>query len=112
MLGRQELKLLELEKRALLAQSSLNRLTLQAELQNLGAVSSWAGEASRASRGLSPLLTFLGPVSRFLLARGRSASWIGRLIQAASLIVPVYRLWKTFAARRKETREGQDPAAA
>ena len=112
MLGREKLDRLHLQKQALLLESGLNRLALQAEIQSLRSATSWVGDATRASREFAPLLLVLAPLSGFLLARGsrRSGSWFSRVAAAAKWIVPLYRLWKSFSAGRKEG-ETTEPAA-
>ncbi len=104
MFGREELDKLSVQKQALLLESSLNRLALQAEIQSLRSATSWAGDATRASRQFAPLLLLLAPVAGFLLGRrGRRAdSWFTRLAAAIQWIGPLYRLWKTFAPARKQ----------
>jgi hypothetical protein len=111
MLGRKELKELGLQKQTLVAESSLNRLALLQEIQNVRAAASWVGSVSRASSSLSPLLTLLTSLTSFVTARtsSRSASWIARLVKTAGLILPVYRLWKLYAARRKDAAEADEP---
>jgi hypothetical protein len=110
-LGRQELEKLRLRKQALLLESDLNRLVLQAETRSLGSATSWVSEATRASRGVAPLLLALAPLASFLLAREprRSDSWFSRVARAAKMIVPLYQLWKSFSAARKEA-EPAEPA--
>ena len=106
MFGREELDKLNVQKQALLLESSLNRLALQTEVQRLRSATAWAGEATRASRQFAPLLLLLAPLAGFLLARkGRRAdSWLGRLMAAVKWIAPLYHLWKRFAPARKEAQ--------
>ena len=99
MLGRQDLDKLNLHKQALLLESSLNRLALQAEIKSLRSATLWVSDATRASREFAPLLTILAPLAGFLLARGsrRPDSWFNRLVGAVKWIVPLYRLWKSLS---------------
>jgi hypothetical protein len=101
--GRRELDQLTLEKQALVAESGLNRLVLQAELQNLRAATAWVSEAARWPRK-SVLLLVLAPLAGFLLARvsHRENSWFQRVAAAVKWIGPLHRLWKSFSASRRE----------
>ena len=109
MLGRKELANLDLQKQALLLESGLNRVTLQAEFQSLRSVSAWV---TGASRELAPLLAVLALLAGFLLARGsrRSDSRLSRLMALAKWVVPLYRLWKSVSPRWSEPEAGK-PAA-
>ncbi len=69
MLGRKELDRLSLQKQALLLESSLNRVALQAEIQSLRSATAWVSEAAQASRKLAPLLAVVASVAGFLFAR-------------------------------------------
>lgn len=99
MLGRKELDKLALEKQTLVAESGLNRLAVQAELQNLHSATAWVNEATRWPRKLGPLLTLLAPLTGFLLARvsRRPDSWFNRVVAAAKWAGPLYTLWKSFS---------------
>ena len=112
MFGRKELDNLALEKQTLVAESGLHRLTFQAELQNLRSATAWLSEAARWPRKAGPLLLVLAPLAGFLLAKfpRRDDSWFKRVVGAAKWIGPLYTLWKSFAASRKEA-EAEDPAA-
>jgi hypothetical protein len=112
-LGRKELDKLNLHKQSLLLESSLNRLALQAELQNLRSATAWVSEVTHASRGLSPLLLLLAPLAGFLLARGsrQSDSWLSRIVAAARWVGPLYRLWRGFSASREPQAEAEESGA-
>ena len=111
MLGRKELDKLNLQKQALLLESSLNRAALQAEMRSLRSATTWVREATSVSHELAPLLALLAPVAGFFVARGarRSASWFNRIVTALKWIGPLYGLWKRFAPERNEAEAG-DPA--
>jgi hypothetical protein len=111
-LGRKELDKLALEKQALVAESGLNRLVLQAEIQNLRSATAWVGAATRWPRRAGPLLLVLAPLAGFLLTRvsRREDSWFKRVAAAAKWIGPLYRLWQSFSASRKKAAAGE-PAA-
>jgi hypothetical protein len=112
MLGRKELANLDLQKQALLLESGLNRVTFQAEVHSLRSATAWVSDVTSASRELAPLLIVLAPLAGFLLARGsrRQDSWLSRLMALAKWVAPLYRLWKSFSARRSEPEAGT-PAA-
>jgi len=110
--GRKELIRLSLVKRTLVAESDLNRLVLRAEIQNLRDATAWLSEATRWPRKAGPLMLVLAPLAGFLLTKAsrRPDSWLNRLTAAAKWIGPLYSLWKTFSAGRKEA-ETAGPAA-
>lgn len=112
MLGRKELDKLNLQKQALLLESGLNRVALQAEIHSLRSATAWVREATSASRELTPLLLLLAPLGGFLLARGsrRASSWISRVLAPVRWVGPLYGLWKSFSPGRKEAEAGK-PAA-
>ena len=109
MLGHKELANLDLQKQALLLESGLNRVTLQAEFQSLRSAGAWV---TGASRELAPLLAILATLAGFLLARKsrRSESWLSRLLALAKWVPPLYRLWMSISAGRGEP-EARTPAA-
>ena len=110
MLGRKELDKLNLQKQALLLESSLNRAALQADIRRLRSATTWVREATSVSREFAPLLAFLAPVAGFLVARGvrRSAPWFRRIVTAVRWVAPLYGLWRRFAPGRNQTEAG-DP---
>lgn len=112
MFGRKELDKLALERQTLVAESGLNRLVLQAEFQNLRSATAWVSEATLWPRKVGPLLLVLAPLAGFLLTRvsRRGDSWFRRVSAAAKWIGPLYTLWKSFSASRKETETGEPPA--
>ena len=112
MFGRQKLDKLALEKQILVAESGLNRLAVQGELQNLRAATAWMGGATRWPRKARPLLPFLAPLAGFLLTRAsrHPDSRFNRVAAAAKWAGPLYTLWKSFSASRKEAG-GREPAA-
>jgi hypothetical protein len=105
-LGREELEKLAVEKQALLVESSLNRLALQAEFQNLRSASGWMKAAAGGAGRFTPLLLLLAPVAGFLLARGARGSgwWPGRSLTALKWIVPLYGVWRGFLGRRRKAK--------
>jgi hypothetical protein len=109
MLGGKELANLDLQKQALLLESGLNRVTLQAEFQDLRSASVWV---TSASRELAPLLAVLAALAGFRLARKsrRSESWLSRLLALAKWVPPLYRLWKSISPRWSEPQAGKPTA--
>ena len=112
MFGRQELDKLALEKQALVAESSLHRLVVQVELQNLRSATAWVSEATRWPRQHGSLLLVLAPIAGFLLTRvsRRAGPWFNRMTAAAKWMGPLYTLWKSFSARGKEAEAGEPVA--
>jgi hypothetical protein len=111
-LGRKELDKLNLQKQALLLESSLNRAALQADIRRLRSATTWVREAASVSREWTPWLTLLAPVAGFLVARRarRSASWFGRIVTAVKWVGPIYGLWKRWPHGRNEgNQEEQKP---
>jgi hypothetical protein len=99
-------------RRTLVAESGLNRLVLQAEIQNLRDATAWVSEAARWPRKAGPLLLLVAPLAGFLMAKGsrRPDSWLNKLALAAKWIGPLYTLWKSFSASRTQAETG-DPAS-
>ena len=95
-----------------MAESGLNRLVLQAEIQNLRDATAWVSEAVRWPRKAGPLLLLVAPLAGFLIAKGsrRPDSWLNKLALAAKWIGPLYTLWKSFSASRTQAETG-DPAS-
>jgi hypothetical protein len=110
--GGRELDQLNLQKQALLLESGLNRVALQAEVRSLRSATAWVREAGNASRELSPLLLFLAPVGGFLLAWGarRPIFRFSAVMAAAKWIGPLYGLWKSFSSGRTQAKAGKATA--
>jgi hypothetical protein len=66
-------------------------------------------EAARWPRKAGPLLLLLAPLAGFLMAKGsrRPDSWLNKLAVAAKWIGPLYTLWKSFSASRREAEDGE-----
>jgi hypothetical protein len=108
-LGGKELEELARQKKVLLAESSLNRATWQAEVEYLRSAAGWVGEAGRVSRHFKPLLLFLAPLAGFLLSRRsrQSSTWLNRMTAAAKWVGPLLGLWKRFSAGRRQSQGGE-----
>lgn len=113
MFGREELIKLAAQKQALLVESSVNRLVLQAEVGKLHSAVAWVNQATRVPRTLAPLLLILAPLAGFVLARGfrRSSSWLDRGAKALKWLGPLYCLWKRFATHWQPTEAANPPPA-
>jgi hypothetical protein len=98
-----------LQKQALLVESGLNRLRLQAEVRNLR---SRASEIRSTTRKRAPLLLVLAPLAGLLLAKGarRSIPWFNRLVRAAKWIGPAYTVWRSLSAYRGRKSEAEQSA--
>ena len=109
--GRKELDKLNLQKQALLVESSLNRVALQAEIRSLRSATSWVREATSVSRELGPLLVLLAPLAGFLVARGaRRVAFLARPGRHGGQVDrTALRLWKSFSSGRNERRPGSPP---
>jgi hypothetical protein len=107
-LGGKELERLATQKQALVAESELNRLALQADFQNLASA---AGRMKDLASGkVGPLMMVLGPLGGLLLRRTlqrRTSSWLGRAVRAVKWVGPIFSLWRGYLAgrRRVEARE-------
>lgn len=86
------------QKAALLLESSLNRLKLQAELRSLRTAAGSFGGLPGKAQGLLPLLVVLGSLAGFFASRSlrRPDGLLGRLTSIARLALPLYGLWKRF----------------
>lgn len=113
MFGREELIKLAAQKQALLVESSVNRLVLQAEVGKLHSAVAWVNQATRVPRTLAPLLLILAPLAGFVLARGSrgSGSWLNQAAAALKWLGPLYGLWKRFSARRQQAEAKNPPPA-
>ena len=109
MLGGRELERLAMQRQALVAESELNRLILQAALQNLASA---AGRLTNFTCGKGgPLMMVLGPLAGLLFRRTlqrHAPSWLSRAISAAKWVGPLYGLWKGYLAGRRRV-EPQEP---
>ena len=97
MYRRQELERLRQYKQALVLESGLNRLALQAEVRNLCSATTRLTGALSPPRAVAPLLLLLPVLAGFWFVRGRPGSWLRRLVSLAKWAVPLYRLWRSFS---------------
>ncbi len=100
MFGRKEANELRQRKQVLILESALNRLRLQADLQNVRSASAETAESLKGTQSFFPLLTVLAPVAGFLLTgRSRQGSWLSRLTWLAKWLPTVYQLWSRLRSQ-------------
>ena len=106
MVGREALAELELRKRTLLLESHLNRLTLQAEWQDIQNATAWARSAGQIFRRVRPWLLLLAPLAGMLAARrhGRSLGLLSRLLSILRLIRPLVWVWGRWRSAPAQDR--------
>jgi hypothetical protein len=98
MLGKEELERLRQHKQALLLESTINRLALEADWHNLNAGIGRVTQAIRSPRWLTPVTVLLPALAGFLLVRGRPrpGSLFRQGISALKWVIPLYKLWKGY----------------
>ena len=101
MVGGQEVGSRQLHKQALILESDLNRLALQAEYQSLRDATVRVSQVTQAWRRLAPWVLLLAPVAGFLTIRSvrQPGSVIGRIGSALKWAQPLYSLWRGYRAR-------------
>jgi hypothetical protein len=100
MFGKQDMTALQLHKKALLLESELNRLALQAECERLKEAAGWLSWIKDARRQITPWALVLAPLAGVALALRlrRPASADGFLSRALRLAPSLIRLWRTWRA--------------
>lgn len=102
MFGGKEASELRERKRALILESSLNRLRFQAELQNLRSAYSRSTEVLRAPGKFLGVLAVAAPAAGLLLGsgapRGSLLKWAMRAVKWAPA---VYQVWRQFKPRNE-----------
>jgi hypothetical protein len=108
MLGGTELEQLGLQKQALVAESTLNRHALVAEIGALRAARTRLSSAITAPGRFVPLLMALAPIVGFFTVRGlgRPVSFITRITKLVKWVGPAVSLWRTLSAARQRQAEG------
>jgi hypothetical protein len=111
MVGREALDELQARKRALVLESSLNRLALQADWEDVRAAAGWMGSASRAFRQVRPWLLLLAPLAGLLVARasGQPRGLFRRLLSVLRWVRPLLGAWGGLKGVLAEVRS-QPPA--
>jgi hypothetical protein len=115
MFGSEELTRLRNQKEALVVESSINRLSLLSETQQLKLATVRMKERVAGPRWLAPLLLIVPAIAGFAMVRARRghrqrASLIGRIATVGKFAFPAYRLWRSLAKRREPARESPKPA--
>ena len=92
------MKELELRRRELVLQSSINRLTIGLELQNVQAALRPAERIVSSVRAARPWLVLLAPLAGMAVARGlrSNGSGFAKVLRVLKWIQPVLSLWKQF----------------
>lgn len=90
-----EIEVLELQKRLLVARSSICRERLGVELGRIQSAAGWVPQAAEAVRRHSSLLLIVLPVAGWWLARRRWSvtRLAGRVLAGWQLVRGVQRLW-------------------
>ena len=114
MLGGKELKGLELRRRELVLQSTLNRLALRMELHNVQTALRPAESIVSAMRAARPWLMVLAPLAGILAARGLrgNGSGFSKLIGLLKYVQPILALWKQFKTASGEATPAATAAPA
>ena len=113
MFGGRELRALELRRRELVLQSTLNRLTMQTELQQVRTALQPAERIVGSIRAVRPWLLLLAPLAGIFTVRGvrGNGSGFSRLLALARCLQQLLALWKQFRPASTET-EPETPSAA
>jgi len=105
MLGRKELKGLELLERELVLKSALNRLAIKVELQNLESALRPAELMVSAVRAARPWLPVLAPLAGILAARSlrKNGSVFSKAMGVLKWIQPLLGLWNQIRSQSAGT---------
>jgi hypothetical protein len=95
-----ELKSLELRRRELVLQSTINRLTMKEELQHLQTAFHPAERIVGSLRAVRPWLLLLAPLAGIFAARSvrGNGSGFSKLMSLLKLLRTLLALWKEFGA--------------
>ena len=113
MLGGKELKGLELRRRELVLRSTINRLALSVELQNVQIALRPAERMVSLVRAARPWLLLLAPLAGIFAARSlrKSGSGFSKALGVLKWVQALLALWKQFGspstAAAPETRRSQ-----
>jgi len=107
MSGGKELKGLELRRRELVLRSTLNRLAIRVELQNVQTALQPAERIITTVRAAQPWLMVLAPLAGILAARGLrgNGSGFAKLMGVLKWIQPLLGLWRQFRSSAETTPE-------
>jgi hypothetical protein len=112
MLGGEELKGLELRRRELVLRSTINRLAIGVELQNVQIALRPAERIVGLVRAARPWLLVLAPLAGIFAARGlrNNGSGLSKVLGILKWIQPLLVLWKQFRSPSAEAAPGTPPA--
>ena len=112
MLGGRELKGLELRRRELLLRSTINRLAIRVELQNVQTALRPAERILGTVRAARPWLLVLAPLAGIFAARSlrKNTSGFSKALGVLKWLQPLLALWKQFRSPSAEAAPGTPPA--
>jgi len=112
MLGREELKSLELLERELVLKSAINRLAIKVELQNLETALRPAERVVGAVRAARPWLPVLAPLAGIFAARSlrHSGSVFSKAMGLLKWIQPLLGLWNQIKSYSAEAAPANQPS--
>jgi len=112
MFGGKELRALELRRQELVLRSTINRLAIRLELQNMQTALRPAEQVFTSVRAVRPWLLLLAPLAGMLAARGMRGKGGGfsKLVEVLKWIPSLLGLWKQFTAATTGTKPETPPA--
>ena len=112
MFGGRELKNLELRRRELVLQSTLNRLTMRAELQNLQTALRPADRIVSLIRTLRPWLLLLAPLAGIFAARSlrSNGTVFSKAMGVLKWLQALLAVWKQFKSLSTNSVPEPSPA--
>jgi len=98
--GREIMDDLEVRKRTLVLESTLNRMAFAAEWQNLRVATDWASQAAQTARQLKPWLPLLAPLAGILAVRGtqKQVGMVSRLFSMLKWARKLRSIWKNVSS--------------
>jgi len=104
---------LELRRRELVLQSTLNRLAIMTELRNVQVALRPADRVITSIRAARPWLLLLAPLAGIFAARGLRANGSGfaRLLGALKYIQPLLAVWRQFSSSSNNGESGVSSSA-
>ena len=112
MFGGRKLKGLELRRRELVLQSTINRLAMREELQNLQTALHPAERIVNSVRAVRPWLLVLAPLAGIFAARSlrHNGSGFSKAMAVLKCLQPLLVLWKQFASPATKAAPETAPA--
>jgi hypothetical protein len=104
MLGGDEIENLQWRKRALVLESSLHRVALKANWEEVRAATAWARSAGQTFRQVRPWLLLLAPLAGLLAVRNpdHSRGLLTRALSALKWIRPLLGAWERLQSALAE----------